>query len=166
MASKKNNNYGHPKGKLQHHPVLLYHRQVAKKNSKKKDSAWKLYPIVFCILLCETAALSLLKQYSITSQMIFLIGGLAAYVCVSLLLVQSFRFEGMGMVNVLWSAFSVVFVVTTGVVLFAETVSTVEILGIAMVVIGVCILRLPVTNKVRGGQCLHVLAANIATSSK
>jgi small multidrug resistance pump len=100
-------------------------------------SGWKLYLCVLLILLAETTALSLLKQYSLSGHIFYMLGGLACYTLVSLLLVQSFRYEGMGIVNVLWSACSVVLVVAAGVILFGEHVGNVELFGISMVVSGV-----------------------------
>lgn len=116
---------------------------------------------VLFILLSETTALSLFKQYSLSQNIAYLIAGLACYAFVSLFLVKSFRYEGMGIVNVLWSAFSVIFVVIAGIVLFGESINKIEAVGIAMVIIGVCILRIPLAPKVRGGQCLHAVASDV-----
>lgn len=119
-------------------------------------STTMLYFIVFLILLTETTAMSFLKEYSETSSTLALLIGIACYMVVSLLLIRSFRYEGMGIVNVLWSAFSVIFVVAVGIFLFGETISKIEAVGIAFVLSGVVLLRSRQPQKItRGGRCLH-----------
>ena len=133
-------------------------------SSEKKvqaSSSWKLYLFILFILVSETIALSFLKQYALSQHWMYLVGGLAFYSLVSLFLTQSFRYEGMGMVNVLWSACSVILVVVAGVVLFGEKISVVESLGIIMVIMGVGILRLPTGKKAGRGQCLHVVSSDV-----
>ncbi|HVW66921.1 MAG TPA: SMR family transporter [Candidatus Peribacteraceae bacterium] len=119
-------------------------------------SSTMLYIIVFLILVMETTAMSFLKEYSETSGTVALGLGIACYMGVSLLLIRSFRYEGMGIVNVLWSAFSVIFVVAVGIFLFQETISGIETIGIAFVLSGVVLLRSRQPQDVtRGGRCLH-----------
>lgn len=142
-------------------PISPMEKVPSSNSDTRSTSGWKLYLFVLLILLAETTALSLLKQYSLSQNVVYLLGGLACYTLVSLFLVQSFRYEGMGIVNVLWSAFSVILVVAAGIVFFGESISKIESLGIAMVIIGVGILRLPVSKKVRGGQCLHVVSSDV-----
>lgn len=100
-----------------------------------------LYFYVLCILLSETAALSCLKKFALSNQYTYLSLGLLFYALVSFFLIKSFKFEGMGMVNVLWSAFSVILVVSAGVLFFKESVSFVEMGAMGMILIGVMILR-------------------------
>lgn len=121
-----------------------------------------LYVFVLLILLSETTALSFLKEYSLSGSLKSLGLGLGFYLLVSIFLIRSFRYEGMGIVNVLWSAFSVILVVATGMFLFGEKVGTMEITGMMMVIAGVIILRWSETKKEsRGGQCLHIASADI-----
>ncbi len=100
-----------------------------------------LYAYIAVILLAETAAIALLKAYADTSNILFLFGGLFGYFLVCVFLEYSFRYEGMGVVNILWSAFSVTFVVATGMLLFSEHVTPAQIVGTAFVMTGVLLLR-------------------------
>lgn len=121
-----------------------------------------LYLFVFLVLICETSAMSFLKQYSITGSFLALGGGLACYFLVCIFFEFSLRYEGMGMVNILWSAFSVIFVVVTGVLLFGEHVSGIQMVGIGLVITGVVFLRSgDGKKKGQGGQCVHVIAAEL-----
>jgi small multidrug resistance pump len=100
-----------------------------------------LYFYILCILLSETTAIALLKKFSTTHSTQHLVLGLLFYTLVALFLVKSFKYEGMGLVNVLWSAFSVIMVVSVGVLYFKESVTMVEMSAMGMILLGVVILR-------------------------
>jgi multidrug transporter EmrE-like cation transporter len=100
-----------------------------------------LYFYVLCILLSETTALSFLKKFAQSSQYQYLALGLLFYVLVSLFLVKSFQYENMGIVNVLWSAFSVILVLSVGVLYFKEAISYAEIGAMVLILSGVVILK-------------------------
>ncbi|HVW66922.1 MAG TPA: SMR family transporter [Candidatus Peribacteraceae bacterium] len=99
-----------------------------------------VYVFIALILLTETLAICFLKQYYLSHRLRFVALGCLFYLGVSLLLVQTFQYDGMGIVNVLWSAFSVILVVCAGHFGFHEKVTHREIVGIALVLIGVAFL--------------------------
>lgn len=100
-----------------------------------------LYLYVLLILISETVAISFLKKFSLDSNYLYFVVGILFYLLVSVFLVKSFKYEGMGLVNVLWSAFSVIFVVSAGMIFFKETVSYLEVAAMVMIVSGVVVLR-------------------------
>lgn len=100
-----------------------------------------LYLYVFLILISETIAISLLKKFSTSSIWYYFILGIIFYTFVAIFLTKSFKYEGIGIVNVLWSAFSVLFVVGAGILFFKEQINTIELGGIALIISGVVILR-------------------------
>ena len=101
-----------------------------------------VYLLVIGILISETIALSFLKEYSVNADLLFYFLGLLFYVFVTMLLVKSFTYEGMGVVNVLWSAFSIMLVVGSGMIFFKEKIHLMELLGIIMVLGGVSLTRI------------------------
>jgi small multidrug resistance pump len=101
-----------------------------------------LYLYIALILLSETAAISFLKKHSLTGQWWYFALALIFYSFVSWFLVKSFKFEEMGIVNVLWSAFSVIMVVGSGILFFKENISFIELIGIGLIVSGVVTLKL------------------------
>ncbi len=101
-----------------------------------------LYLYVMLILVSETTALSFLKKFSVSSNYAYFALGVLFYILVSLFLVKSFKYEGMGIVNVLWSAFSVIFVVSVGVLFFKESITYVEMGAMLMILGGVVVLKL------------------------
>jgi len=133
----------------------LLHRMMASKNM--------LYIFILIVLLCETSAMSFLKAYSLSGSFLALGAGFACYFLVCVFFEFSLRYEGMGMVNILWSAFSVIFVVVTGVLLFGEKISPIQMLGIGFVITGVIFLRAGDGKNKKGaaGQCVHVIAAEL-----
>ncbi len=100
-----------------------------------------LYLYIALILFCETTAVSFLKEYSQIHRRLFFTLGALFYCAVSMLLVLSFDYEGMGIINVLWSAFSVIFVAGVGVLKFHEHITHAEAVGMCFTVVGVVILR-------------------------
>ncbi len=61
---------------------------------------------------------------------------------VCFLLHKSFDFTGgMGITNVLWSGFSVLFVIFAGIFFFHEKIQTYDIVGITLIVLGICCIR-------------------------
>lgn len=100
-----------------------------------------IYMLVAIILLSETIAISFLKEYSVVHQRMYAVLGMLCYTIVSFLLVRSFHYEGMGMVNVLWSAFSVLFVESVGVFKFHERITHTQVIGIACALTGIAIVR-------------------------
>jgi len=100
-----------------------------------------LYLYVLLILLSETAAISLLKKFSMSDNWLYFGLGLVFYTLVAGFLVKSFRYGDMGVVNVLWSAFSILLVVTVGILYFKEHITLAEVGGISMILAGVVVLK-------------------------
>lgn len=66
--------------------------------------------------------------------------GVAFYAVVCLLLVLSCTYKSMGLVNVLWSGVRVLIILSTGSLLFGETIPQLDMLGVVLVIAGiVCI---------------------------
>ena len=143
------------------HPYANKLRQIL-------TSGKMLYFLIMLMLASETTAMGYLKNYSLSGHILLLATGVGFYFLMDLFLVGSLQFEEMGIVNTLSSAFSVMIVVITGVVLFHEKVSGIEMIGIALVVSGAIILRSKkstLKQKTRGGHCLHVSAHEIPPRS-
>jgi len=101
-----------------------------------------LYLYVAIILISETIAISFLREYYECEKMRFFLLGILFYGLVSITLVQSLRLQEMGIVNVIWSVFSVVFVAVAGRLEFKERLTHTEIFGIALAVSGIAILSM------------------------
>jgi len=120
-----------------------------------------LYVTVLMILLSETAALTFLKEYSLAGNPLSLIAAFGCYFLVNIFLIESFRYEGMGIVNVLWSAFSVILVFVTGMIFFAETITLSDAAGVGFIIVGIVLLRsCHAKVEKRGRQYSHMSAGH------
>ena len=100
-----------------------------------------LYFYIILVILFDALAMSALKEYHISSNILFFLGGIAAFAAVSFFIVRAFTFEEMSTVNVLWAASSALIVAAIGVFVFGDTVSIGEMAGMLLVVSGIVVLH-------------------------
>ena len=94
------------------------------------------------IVLCDTVAVSMLKASIVTHRARYLALGYVCYLLVGTLLYQSFRYESVVIVNVLWSASSVLFVLVVGRFFFGERIRRGQMVAVALTLLGVILLRI------------------------
>jgi len=99
-----------------------------------------LYVYIGLIIVTEAAAFAALKQYSLKHDPLLFALGVALYGVICFLLVKSFGFKDIGVVNVIWSIFSILAVLTVGAVMFHESISTREAVGIGLAILSVALL--------------------------
>lgn len=96
-----------------------------------------LLVIVILISLLECVAQGCLKHFfSKNVSYLFLIS-VICYSLVCLLLVRSYHFRGMGIVNCIWSGISILFILVIGIFFFNEKININDILGILLIIIGI-----------------------------
>lgn len=98
-----------------------------------------VYWYVLLIVMLETMAMSCFKR-SIDSNAFFAVGVLF-YAAVGFLLRKTFNSTGMAMTNALWSGMSVVATTAVGILLFKEMLHLHDYIAIAMIAVGVMILK-------------------------
>ncbi len=59
------------------------------------------------------------------------------YVVVCMLLLVSYRYKTMGMVNVIWSGLSIVVILVAGIIFFNEQVTTYDKIGVILIIAGI-----------------------------
>jgi multidrug transporter EmrE-like cation transporter len=97
-----------------------------------------LLGLVVLISISECLGQSCLKSfYGDQSRKYLYFLGVLFYSFVCLLLVFSYKYKGMGLVNVLWSGISVLTVVSVGAIYFDETVTPMDIFGILLILTGI-----------------------------
>lgn len=94
------------------------------------------------IILAETAGQGFLKAYAIDLHPQFLGLGLACYVAVVVLLSKVLQFDGVGAINLMWSVMSVVAVFAVGMVFFNEHITTMQLTGVTLSLVGIAILHI------------------------
>ncbi len=94
--------------------------------------------IVFLISLCELFGQSCLKYMNVNKNKYhyyFLAILFYSFVCYLLLL--SYKFKGMGIVNVLWSGISVLVILSSSMIFFGETITTMDKIGVLFIILGI-----------------------------
>ncbi len=102
------------------------------------QNIYLLIGLVVLISLSECFGQSSLKRYyNDPTKTYFYFIGVLFYAVVCLLLVMSYKFSGMGLVNILWSGISVLTILTTGILFFDETVTRMDWAGVVLILAGI-----------------------------
>lgn len=98
---------------------------------------YTLLLIIVLISICELIGQSCLKYLNIhDSQYQYYLFGVFSYAIVCYLLLQSYNYKGMGMVNVLWSGMSVLVILTASIIMFNEKLSLFDKIGVLLILLG------------------------------
>lgn len=106
------------------------------------NSALAIGLFVLAISVSECVAHTCLKKFHLDERKTHLyFAAVVCYSIVCLMLVVSYKYNGLGVVNILWSGLSVLLIASTGVVLFQETLTALDKAGMFFILIGMgCIL--------------------------
>ncbi len=96
--------------------------------------------IIILIVAAESSAMFSLKKSTQTSPSMYYAMGVLFYALVCVLLRESFKYDKIGVINGLWSAFSVISAILVGKVFYGEDLSRMEALAIAMATVAAIIL--------------------------
>lgn len=97
--------------------------------------------IILIIALCETAAISCVKQYHLHGNMCYLMIAILLYAIVCFLLDKSFYYSTMGITNVIWSGVSILVVSLAGLLLFKEKIHVHDVIAGILITIGILIFK-------------------------
>ena len=103
----------------------------------------------FCILLlfilliaiCETTAMSCVKQFHISNDISYFILAIFMYSLVCFFLNKSYYYTGMGMTNVIWSGLSILMVTLAGILFFKEKLYGHDLLAGSLIATGIMIIN-------------------------
>jgi multidrug transporter EmrE-like cation transporter len=95
-----------------------------------------LLVIIILISSVECVAQGCLKTFFNNSQVYLFVISVVCYVIVCYLLVRSYQFKSMGLVNCVWSGISVIFILMVGYVIFSEAINIRDIVGVILIIIG------------------------------
>ncbi len=86
--------------------------------------------------IVEIAAQIFAKQAYITNDKRYMLLTFLLYGVISLLLIRTYRYSTMGLVNAMWNAFTTISIVLIGMYVYKEKVNGWATLGIAMTLVG------------------------------
>ena len=98
--------------------------------------------LVLTIVSIECCAQYCLKKYSQTNILIWFVIAAVIYAIIAYLLMLSFRFEKLVIVNVMWGGMSAVFLSTMAYFVYNESLSYCQVLGIITILFGTLLLHL------------------------
>lgn len=110
--------------------------EIIENNSSETSNFSTLIYIIIGIVLLETVAQSCLKKTKITNNQNYMCISVIAYFLICLLLIKSYAYDTMGVVNLIWSCFSIILVVVAGVCLYHEEFTKYDLLGMIFVFAG------------------------------
>ena len=101
-----------------------------------------LLGIILLIVILECLGQMCLKSYFNNPGKIHLYFiAIVFYAMVCLMLVLSYKYRGMGIINVLWSGISVLAVASAGAIFFHERLTRLDMIGIVCILVGIgCVL--------------------------
>jgi multidrug transporter EmrE-like cation transporter len=94
-------------------------------------------PIITAIVAFEAGAQYCIKRSKATNSTSFFLLAIVLYALVCGCLSKSYEYQTMGVVNAVWSAASVLAIVSIGMFVYHETLSSSDIAGIISIIIGV-----------------------------
>jgi len=98
-----------------------------------------LLTIILLISLFELFGQSALKYLHLhNGYKHYYLYALMFYALVCLLLLQSYKYKGMGIVNVLWSGLSILVILSVSIIIFGEKITKMDIIGIILIILGMC----------------------------
>lgn len=102
----------------------------------------EIISLIFGISCSEAIAQTCIGYYKLYKTIYLLLLALFFYAIVVFLLYKSYKYKGIGLVNVLWSGMSIIIMLTTGVIIFKEELHVHDIIGIILIVIGMYLIYL------------------------
>lgn len=104
------------------------------------DSLGIILLIVLGIVIIETIGQYFLKKYQKEAKFYFLMIGCVCFVLMAILISRGLHFDKLIVVNMLWAAVSTLVLTAMGWFLFNETLSWVQGLGVAVILLGMFLL--------------------------
>lgn len=95
--------------------------------------------IILFISICELMGQSCLKYLYSTNgdKPQYYVFAVVFYSIICYLLLESYKYKGMGIVNVIWSGLSILVILSSGMIFFGEKITTMDKIGVIFVVIGI-----------------------------
>lgn len=103
-----------------------------------------LYLVMFVlvIVIVENMAQFCLKEYQKCNALYWYLMGVVLYGAIAFLLVLSFKYEKMAIVNIMWGGLSALILTLVAYYFYGEELSKLQILGIVIILIGTAMLHL------------------------
>ncbi|MDP2643100.1 MAG: SMR family transporter [Candidatus Peregrinibacteria bacterium] len=102
----------------------------------------KFYLLIAAINTLDLVAIIFAKLWNIHKNPIFLALTILGFGGAGFFFALSLKYEGVAITNILWIAISVILVTIVGYFFFKETISVLQFIGIALIMIGLVLINL------------------------
>jgi multidrug transporter EmrE-like cation transporter len=96
-----------------------------------------IVPLIMGIILFEGCAQYCVKRGNVERNLYYCLLAVLFYTCVITLLYYVYDYGAMGVVNALWSGFSILSIIMIGVLIYHETINYWDYIGIIFIIIGI-----------------------------
>lgn len=94
--------------------------------------------IIILMTICEFIGQSCLKHFKMNNHKIhYYLYATIFYSIVCYLLLLSYEYKEMGIVDILWSGISMLIIISTGMVFFGDTITNLDRIGICLIIAGI-----------------------------
>lgn len=99
-----------------------------------------IYLLVIIAAVLEVIGQLAIKHYTLFNKNEYLALGMLLYAIICIALSKLYRYKSIGIVQALWSGFSILASVCSGYVMYNDKISNIECIGIIFIIIGVILL--------------------------
>lgn len=100
----------------------------------------EVIPILLLIIISEAITQSSIRYYYLTEDVLYFLTAIFGYVLVCIFLVVAYRRTQFGLTNALWSALSIIVMLSIGLIVFKESIPSHDLLGVFFIFIGFSII--------------------------
>ncbi len=104
-------------------------------DNENNDTMVLIY-IILLIVFLEAIAQSCLKKSKVSNNHSYTCISVIAYCLICILLLKTYTYRSMGIVNLIWSCFSIIAIISSGIIFFHETITLNDIIGILLIFAG------------------------------
>ena len=103
----------------------------------------KFWLFLSVTLVLDILGMSFAKQYTLSDKWWWLALAIACFGALIIAFVQMLRLESLAFTNAIWAGFTALATVLIGWLIFGEKLSSVQLIGIVLIVGGVILLEIP-----------------------
>lgn len=99
-----------------------------------------MFNLILLTAVAEVASQLSIKKYQVSGQFFYMACGMLLYVMISWFLLKLYKHQAVGIVQALWSSFSIIMSLTLGVLFFNDKVDKVDCMAVAFIILGSSVL--------------------------
>ncbi len=102
----------------------------------------KFYIYISLLAILDLIAIMSAKYWNVKGNLFYLLISIFCFALVAVFFALSLRYEGAVIVNIIWVALSTILVGIFGYLLFKETITPLQIVGIFVIILGIVLIEI------------------------